>query len=124
MQLLSIVPHHSHLQAELAVPTTGIGFIRPGQPVRLAVDAFPFERFGTVSGRVTTVAASAVRRDAGPNRFDFVYPVTVEIPQASVIACGRHEPLVPGMTVAARVVLDRQSLIEWLFEPVLALRRQ
>jgi membrane fusion protein len=30
--------------------------------------------------------------------------------------------LVFGMTLSARVVVDRRSLLEWLFEPLLAVR--
>jgi membrane fusion protein len=50
------------------------------------------------------------------------YPVTVRLDRDSVDAYGRKEPLVFGMTLSARVVVDRRSLLEWLFEPLLAVR--
>lgn len=41
-QLMAIVPAGAKLHAELAVPSAAIGFVKPGQKVRLAIDAFPY----------------------------------------------------------------------------------
>lgn len=123
-QLMTIVPAGAKLRAELAIPSSAIGFVKQGQQVRLAIDAFPYQRFGTVSGRVQTVSASAVNAQ-GPNGSTIaVYPVTVALDAASIAAYGRSEPLVSGMTLTARIVTERQSLLEWLFEPLFAVRRR
>ena len=123
-QLMAIVPAGAKLHAELAVPSAAIGFVKPGQQVRLAIDAFPYQRFGTVTGEVQTVSASAVNAQ-GPNGAPIaVYPVTVAIDNTRVSAYGRSEPLVSGMTLSARVVTDKQSLLEYLFEPLFAVRQR
>ena len=123
-QLMAIVPAGAKLHAELAVPSAAIGFVKPGQQVRLAIDAFPYQRFGTVTGKVQTVSASAVSAQ-GPNGAPIaVYPVTVAIDKTSVSAYGRNEPLVSGMTLSARIVTDKQSLLEYLFEPLFAVRQR
>lgn len=122
--LMTIVPAGSALQAELAVPSSAIGFVKPGQEVRLAIDAFPYQRFGTVKGRILTVAATAISAQ-GPNGATvLVYPVKVKLDQSSVNAYGRSEPLVSGMTLTARIVTEKQSLLEWLFEPLYAVQRR
>jgi membrane fusion protein len=123
-QLMTIVPAGAKLHAELAVPSAAIGFVKQGQEVRLAIDAFPYQRFGTVMGKVQTVSASAINAQ-GPNETRIaVYPVTVVIDQANIAAYGRSEPLVSGMTLSARIVTEKQSLLEWLFEPLFAVRRR
>ena len=123
-QLMAIVPSGAKLRAELAVPSSAIGFVKAGQQVRLAIDAFPYQRFGTVSGKVQTVATSAVNAQ-GPNGATIaVYPVTVALDAASIAAYGRSEPLVSGMALTARIVTEKQSLLEWLFEPLFAVRRR
>lgn len=123
-QLMAIVPEGSRLTAELAVPSTAIGFVKPGQDVRLALDAFPYQRFGTVKGTVRTVAKTAVNT-SGPGGITLaVYPVTVDVIEPRISAYGRLEPLVPGMSLTARIIAERQSLLEWLFEPLFAVRRR
>ncbi len=123
-QLMAIVPTGAKLRAELAVPSAAIGFVKPGQEVRLAIDAFPYQRFGTVIGTVQTVAASAVNAQ-GPNGTTVaVYPVTVALRQSAIRAYGRSEPLVSGMSLTARIVTEKQSLLHWLFEPLFAVRNR
>lgn len=122
--LMTIVPSGSKLQAELAAPSAAIGFIKPGQTVRLAIDAFPYQRFGTITGKVETVATTAVTRQAPNGAAIAVYPVMVSLDRAKVAAFGRQEPLVSGMSLTARIITENQSLIEWLFEPLLAVRNR
>jgi membrane fusion protein len=122
--LMMIVPDGSVLQAELAVPSSAIGFVKAGQPVRLAIDAFPYQRFGTVKGTVLTVASTPIR-SPGPNGSVIsVYPVIVKIVSKGVDAFGRQEPLLPGMSLTARIVTEQQTLLEWLFEPLFAIGRR
>src|SRR5207248_427476 len=47
LPLMSIVRDQDRLVATLYVPTRAAGFVRNGQKVKLRVDAFPFEKFGT-----------------------------------------------------------------------------
>ncbi len=39
-------------------------------------------------------------------------------------AYGDAIPLQPGMLLAADIVFDRRSLIEWLFDPIYAVARR
>ena len=121
---MTIVPAGAKLRAELAVPSAAIGFVKQGQQVRLAIDAFPYQRFGTVTGKVQTVSASAVNAQGPNGTMIAVYPVTVVIDRPSIAAYGRTEPLVSGMTLTARIVTEKQSLLEWLFEPLFAVQRR
>ncbi len=124
LSMMSIVPEGSTLQAQLSVPASAIGFVKPGMEVRLAVDAFPYERFGTVEGKVLTVASAAISR-AGPNGGAIAaFPVTITVKDPTIFAYGRRERLMPGMTVTARIVSERQSLMQWLFNPLFAVRKR
>jgi membrane fusion protein len=122
--LMTIVPNGSTLRAELTIPSSAIGFVKQGQDVRLAIDSFPYQRFGTVKGKVLTVATSAVGQQGANGTVVSVYPVTVMLKQTQITAYGRVEPLISGMTLTARIVTEKQSLLEWLFEPLFAVRRR
>lgn len=122
--LMVLMPTGAKPYAELSVPTAAAGFLAPGQEVRLAVDAFSYERFGTVPARIVSISSVAVPR-AGPNGMPVpVYIVAVELGQNHVQAFGRPQPMLPGMTLTARIVTDRRSLLQWLFEPLFALRQR
>jgi membrane fusion protein len=51
-----------------------------------------------------------------------VYRVDVKLERQSVAALGNEIALRPGMLVNADILLERRTLLEWLFEPVLQLR--
>lgn len=123
---LAIVPSESALQAELLVPARAIGFVEPDQPVRLAYDAFPFQRFGFYGGHVETVSRTLLRpaEVVGPIVLhEPSYRVTVVLDRQAITAFGRDFPLAADMALKADIVFDRRSLMEWLLEPVLSLRR-
>lgn len=92
--------------------------------MRLAIDAFPYQRFGSVAGKVLTVSTSTVSAQATNGAGRRVYPVTVALGRSSIRAFGRSQQLVPGMTLTARIVTERRSLFEWLFEPLYAVSKR
>jgi len=122
--LLQIVPTGAALRAQLMIGSDAIGFVKPGQEVHLAVDAFPFEKFGSIPGRVETVAKSPVPQLDATGATKLVYPAVVRLGTDAISAFGVRQPLVPGMTLNARIVTARQSLLQWLFEPIFAVWRR
>lgn len=120
--LMSIVPEEAALHAQLDVPNAAIGFVEVGQNVRLAIDAFPYQSFGTVGGRVSSLSKSPVSR--GTDRSNLNYLVRIELDRQDILAYGKQQALFPGMTLSARIATARQSLLEWLFEPLYALQRR
>lgn len=122
--LMFIMPANATARAELYVPTSAAGFLEIGQEVRLAVDAFPYQRFGSVEARITEISSVAIPKATPGGDTIPVYLVTAELSDPSVMAFGRRQPLLPGMTLSARIITQRQTLIEWLFEPFFAVRNR
>ena len=121
--LMTIVPKGGRTRVELYVPTSAAGFLKKGQEAHLAIDAFPYQQFGTVAARITDISNAPIAKQgaAGPVP---VYLVTAEILHPFVRAFGREQPLMPGMTLTARIITRRQTLLEWLFEPLFAVSRR
>lgn len=122
-QLMIVIPTGAELQVELYLPTTAAGFLRKGQEVRVAIDAFPYQTFGTLPAQIVDISAATIARQ-GPNGAIPVYLVTAKIPRPWIMAFGRKQALVPGMTLSARIVTENRSLLEWLFQPIFAVRNR
>ncbi|HYE28404.1 MAG TPA: HlyD family efflux transporter periplasmic adaptor subunit [Allosphingosinicella sp.] len=122
---MAIIPDGSAIEAELHVPTRAAGFLALGQEVKLQVDAFPYQRFGTVTARISglPVAASGRTGEAG-GKGEPVYFVTARIGEPAIAAFGSKHVLQPGMTFTASIVTAKRSLFEWLFEPLFAVRER
>ena len=123
--LATVLPKGSGLHVELLVPSRAIGFIQKGQQVVLRYEAFPHERFGQYGGTVLEISRNvwAPGDKIGPLTVkEPVYRVDVKLERQSVAALGAEIALRPGMLVNADILLERRTLLEWLFEPVLQLR--
>ena len=140
-QLLTVVPENSSLEVEAQMQNQDIGFVRPGQSAVVKVDAFPFSRYGVLTGRVVRVSRDAVdTAEAAANAQDthvtpitpqastaspvahvsnLVYPVTVRLDRAALRVDGREVPLAPGMTVTAEVRTGKRRVISYLLSPFL-----
>jgi membrane fusion protein len=122
---LSLLPGGSALEAELFVPAQAIGFVRPGLNVRILLDAFPYQRFGTTGGHVLSVARTMLSAGDASVPVQLrapAYKVTVALDRQDITAHGERIPLQPDMLLKADIVLDRRPLLSWLFGPVFSAR--
>ncbi len=120
---VALLPEGGRLEAELFVPTRAAGFIQEGQHVRLQFDAFPFQRYGIVEGKIILVSRTIFDPSELPVALGVsgpVYRVLVSISVQHVDAYGERFPLQTGMTLSAHIVLEERKLWEVLLDPLLA----
>jgi membrane fusion protein len=120
--LMIILPDRSALIAKLKVPSTAIGFLKKGQNVKLAIDAFPYQHFGTVPGHVDSIAGAPIASEGSRDSEQSFYRVTVVLDRDWIAASGERRPLVAGMKCSATIVTDKRALIDWLLEPLFSAR--
>jgi membrane fusion protein len=136
--LLAVVPADSQLEAHLYGPSRAVGFVRPGQPVRLRYQAFPYQRFGHQEGVIESVSRSAVSpaelppqlagivdqsngaASPGGGRPEPIYRIVVRLARQDVQAYGQRFALQPGMALEADVLLERRRLYQWVLDPLYA----
>jgi len=125
--LMIVIPESSLLHVDVYAATRAIGFVKPGQEVRLLYDAFPYQRFGSFTGRITRVSLTVLdpRELSVPLKIDEpVYRIEVAPSQQSIDAFGEKLPLQPGMTLTANLILDRRSFLDWLLQPLNAVLKR
>lgn len=121
------VPKGELLKAEVRVSNEDIGFVRAGQPVKVKLAAFPFQKYGMVEGVVEHVGADALDADAaaagnGIAERKAVPPLTykalVALKAMSLNVEGERLDLGAGMQATAEIALGRRSVMEYLLSPV------
>ncbi len=127
--LLTVVPQGEPLVAEVWVANDDVGFVRAGQPVKLKLATFQFQKYGMVQGSVRNVSADSSDNQNGAaqspeqnarNRMPtpLTYKTIVETKAQTLLAQGVNYPLAPGMQVAAEIHLGSRSVLEYLFSPL------
>lgn len=120
---MTLIPSNEKLHARLLIPSRAIGFIQPGQVVNVLYDAFPHLQFGAYSGKVLSVTDHPIVSQDLPLQIPAqgtYFLAIVTLSRQSVTAYGKNAPLKPGMTLKADVILNKRTLLDWLFEPLLA----
>ncbi len=120
--LVTVVPRNSHLEIQLYAPSRAVGFVKPGQEVRLLFDAFPYQKYGAGHGTVTAVASvptEPAALDQGLGIKEPVFRIRVAIDPRGLTGAAADRPLRSGMTLSANLLLERRSLWEVFLDPVL-----
>lgn len=134
--LVTIVPSDSGLRATLYAPSQALGFVHVGQDVRIKLDAFSFQKFGFIKGKVTEIANSPSMEselsfgtrfaaNAAPGAVvpEPYYRIQVNLDQQFVLAYGVHQQLRPGMQLTADIQMETRRLYEWVLEPLYSMQR-
>jgi multidrug efflux pump subunit AcrA (membrane-fusion protein) len=116
-ELCQLARVNGKLKVRLLVAESGLARIAVGQRVRFFADAFPYQRYGTLTGTLSWMSPSAVSSRDGAQ---FVALATLD--RNSFSFRGQEGVLRAGMKGEARVVVGSRSLIEYALEPVRQLR--
>jgi hemolysin D len=121
--LFVLVPRDVPLQAEVRVEGRDIGQVSFGQPVRIKLEAFPFQKYGTGTGTVRVISQDSFLPDAKAETTGHptvpYYRVLVDLIDMHFRSAGTHVHLVPGMAVTAELKVGRRSVLSYFLYPLL-----
>ena len=129
--LALLLPAGDELEAQLYVSSRSIGFVSPGQKVRLRYQAYPYQKFGQYTGTVTAVGRSQIAPQdmpptiptpIAPLASEGFYKISVKLDSQKVMAYGKYQTLMTGMIFEADIQLDTRRLIEWILEPLFSIK--
>jgi HlyD family secretion protein len=104
-------------RARMIVNETGLPKLAVAQKVRYFFEAFPYQRYGAVTGKLDWISPAAVTAPDGPH---FIALASLD---RSVISAGKGtHPLRVGMRGDAHIVVGGRTPIEYVLEPIHQLR--
>jgi membrane fusion protein len=116
--LCQLAPKDVKLKARMTLHDAGLARLAVTQRVRYFFEAFPYQRYGTVTGKLDWVSPSAVTTTDGAH---FIALGSLDRYEISPRA-GNPLPLRVGMQGEARIIVGGRTLIEYAFEPIRQLR--
>lgn len=127
--LMTLVPKGETLRAEVWVSNQDIGFVRTGQPVKVKLAAFPFQKYGMLDAIVAQVSGDATEAPSANTRSDalfgrdrpmgpLAFRTILELKSQQLDPSAANYPLSPGMQVVAEIKLGERTLLEYLLSPV------
>jgi hemolysin D len=115
----TLVPLNVTLEAEVQIESADVGYVKLDHPVHLKIDAYPFQRHGTLDAKVRTISEDAFRRDtSGKSGVDSYYLTRITLDQVNLKNMLESARLLPGMTLSAEIVVGQRSVISYLAWPL------
>src|SRR5436189_2076327 len=116
--LCQLAPKDAKPRARMTLNEAGLPKLAIAQRVRYFFEAFPYQRYGAVTGKLDWISPSAVTTTDGTH---FVALGSLDRYEISPRA-GQVLPLRVGMRGDAHIIVGGRTLIEYAFEPIRQLR--
>ena len=109
---LGVISPDSSLLVECQVSPRDIGLIRLAMPAQFQIDAFNYNQWGLVSGKIIEIADDFTLVDGRP-----FYKVKCRLAKVAIqLKNGAQGRLKKGMSLQARFIITRRSLFQLLYD--------
>ncbi|MGQ4649802.1 HlyD family efflux transporter periplasmic adaptor subunit [Lyngbya aestuarii] len=109
-----IAPQDAPLVLSASLPSSEAGFVKEGMPVQVRLDAYPYQDYGIVRGKVTSVSGDA---KADP-QLGAVYKLEVTLDRNYVSDDGQTVQFKAGQTASADIIIRRRRIADLLLDPI------
>ncbi|MDJ0599951.1 MAG: HlyD family efflux transporter periplasmic adaptor subunit [Crocosphaera sp.] len=109
-----IAPDHVPLVVSAVLPDEEAGFVNVGMPAQVKLDAYPYQDYGVITGKVTEISADA----ESDEKLGEIYRVEIELERDHILKNQEMIPFKPGQTVTADIIIRRRRIIDVLIDPI------
>lgn len=111
-----IAPEGTKLVLKAEMPTPESGFVKQGMPVKLKFDAYPFQDYGVIEGRLEWVSPDSKVKETPQGKVE-VFEIKVTFDQTYLKSADRKIVLTPGQTASAEVIVRQRRIIDFIIDP-------
>lgn len=113
--LVSIAPADARTVLKVDIKQRDRGFLREGQTVRMKFSAFPYQRYGFISGTLEYIAPAAQTISGADGA---IYEGNISLDRDYFNVGGERYPLRFGMAATAEIVVQQRRLIDFALDPL------
>lgn len=114
--IAQIAPQGSTFILKAQMPSNQTGFLRVGMPVKTKFDAYPFQDYGVVAGRVSWISPDSKIQETNTGRME-TYELDITLNHPYIQAANKRITLTPGQTATAEVVIRQRRVIDFILDP-------
>jgi hemolysin D len=117
-----LAPQGSPLTLRAQMPSQNSGFLKVGQAVKLKFDAYPFQTYGVVPGRLVSISPNSKTVDTPQGKVQ-VFDIEVSPDRTEIRSNGKLIDLTAGQAATAEVVIRQRRVIDFLLDPFKQLQK-
>lgn len=104
------------------MPGKESGFLKIGMPVKLKFDAYPFQDYGVVTGRLQWISPDAKVVETPQGKVE-TYELEIVLEQSTIQVNNKRIPLAPGQPAIAEVIVRQRRISDLLLDPFKKLQK-
>ncbi len=119
--LVTLVPLDCHVNLEVEIRPQDIGKVRVGSTARVKLNAYPFQKYGTLSGKVTHISEDTIVRRGTPRdelETATYYWAVIEL-EGELKNPPENFRLIPGMEAHVEIRTGERRALEFVLYPFL-----
>ena len=117
--LVTLVPLDSPLEVDVVVDAKDIGHLRTGDSARIKLEALPYQKYGTLEGRVKSINADVIEEEVAGGRKAQVYKARIAITANTLHDVPPDFALLPGMAASGEVKVGKRRVISYFLYPII-----
>ncbi|MEA5598437.1 HlyD family type I secretion periplasmic adaptor subunit [Rivularia sp. UHCC 0363] len=120
--ITQIAPQGAPLIFRAEMPSQESGFLRLGMPVKLKFDAYPFQDYGLVEGKLRWISPDSKVVETAQGKVE-IFELEIALEQTYIQSGNKPITLTPGQTATAEVVVRQRRVIDFVLDPFKKLQK-
>ncbi|PSB58483.1 HlyD family secretion protein [Chamaesiphon polymorphus CCALA 037] len=98
------------------------GQMRVGMPVKLKFDAYPFQDYGVISGKLRWISPDSKTIDVGQGQAE-IFELEITLDKNHIENADRRIQLTPGQSATAETIIRQRRIIDFILDPFRQLQK-
>jgi HlyD family secretion protein len=121
-RIAQIAPKNADFVLRAKMLNQDSGFLKVGMPVKVKFDAYPFQEYGIVPGKVTWISPDSKITQTPQGNIEN-YELEIILEQQYVENGNKRIPLGAGQTANAEVIIRQRRVIDFVLDPFKKLQK-
>lgn len=117
--IAEIAPGNRPIVVSAVLPNQEAGLVKVGMPVQLKFDAFPYQDFGVIPGKVKQISPDS----KSDPQLGEVYRMEIELDRSAITKGNQTIALKSGQTATAEIVTRQRRMIDVFLDPIRQLQK-
>jgi HlyD family secretion protein len=111
-----IAPQDSPLVLRSQIATSESGSLREGLPVKIKFDAYPFQDYGVVAGKLVKMSRTSKVTETVQGQVA-TFDLEIELNKPCIQTKNECITLMPGQTATAEIIVRQRHVIDFILDP-------
>ena len=120
--IAQVAPQGAPLVLKAHMTSTESGFLRVGMPVKLKFDAYPFQDYGIIEGRLIWISPDSKITQTAQGSVE-TFELEIALDRTYIQAQNKRIALTPGQTATAEVIVRQRRIIDFILDPFKKLQK-